>query len=93
MKHKQRPMVSLYHPILYYPIGTFESCIRSHKSLRLSRRWMIVHGLRQRNQRHLPRMALIRPSFTASALQVDAPGMAPLVIPYSPLPEDIIEIE
>ena len=54
---------------------------------------MIVHGLRQRNQRHLPRMALIRPSFTASALQVDAPGMAPLVIPYSPLPEDIIEIE
>lgn len=54
---------------------------------------MLVLGLRQRNQRHLPRMALIRPTFTASALQVDAPGMAPLIIPYNPLPEDIIEIE
>jgi hypothetical protein len=38
-------------------------------------------------------MALIRPSFTPSGLQVDAPGMAPLIIPYTPLPEEIIEIE
>ena len=54
---------------------------------------MVVKGARQRNQRHMPRMALIRPTFTAAGLQVDAPGMTPLVIPYSPLPEDIIEIE
>ncbi len=53
---------------------------------------MIQHA-RQRNQRHMPRMALIRPSFTPSGLQVDAPGMASLIIPYSPLPKDIIEIE
>jgi len=54
---------------------------------------MIVKETRQQNQRHMPRMALIRPSFTPSGLQIDAPGMAPLIIPYSPLPEDIIEIE
>ncbi len=54
---------------------------------------MVVKGARQRNQRHMSRMALIRPSFTPSGLQIDAPGMAPLLIPYSPLPEDIIEIE
>ncbi len=54
---------------------------------------MIVKETRQQNQRHIPRMALIRPSFTPSGLQIDAPGMAPLIIPYSPLPEDIIEIE
>jgi len=57
------------------------------------RRWVIIHGARQRTQRRLPRMALICPSFTSSALQVDAPGMKPLLIPYSPLPNDIIEIE
>lgn len=57
------------------------------------RRWLVVFEHRQRNQRHLPRMALIRPSFTETGLQVEAPGMAPLLIPYSPLPEDIIEIE
>lgn len=54
---------------------------------------MVVKGTRQQNQRILPRMALIRPSFTSSGLQIDAPEMAPLLIPYSPLPEDIIEIE
>ena len=54
---------------------------------------MVVLGERQRNQRHMPRMALIRPSFTSSALQVDAPGMPSMVIPYIPFPEDIIEIE
>jgi len=54
---------------------------------------MVVKGARQQNQRHTSRMALIRPSFTSLGLQVDAPGMAPLIIPYSPLPEDIIEIE
>jgi hypothetical protein len=59
----------------------------------LFRRWMVVKGSKQRNQRHIPRMALIRPSFTSSGLQIDAPGMPPLVIPYTPLPEDIIDIE
>jgi hypothetical protein len=54
---------------------------------------MVVKGVRQYNQNHKSRMALIRPSFTSSGLQIDAPGMAPLLIPYSPLPEDIIEIE
>ncbi len=53
----------------------------------------MIQGARQRNQRHMPRMALIRPSFTPSGLQVDAPGMPSLVIPYSPLPKEIIEIE
>jgi len=57
------------------------------------RRLMVIQGARQRDQRNMPRMALIRPSFTSSGLQVDAPGMEPLIIPYSPLPEDIIEIE
>jgi hypothetical protein len=38
-------------------------------------------------------MALICPSFTSSGLQVDAPGMSSLTIPYSSLPEDIINIE
>jgi hypothetical protein len=56
-------------------------------------RWMVVKGVRQHNQLHTSRMALIRPSFTSSGLQVDAPGMPSLVIPYTPLPEDIIEIE
>jgi hypothetical protein len=54
---------------------------------------MVVKGARQHNQLHTSRMTLIRPSFTPSGLQIDAPGMAPLIIPYSPLPEDIIEIE
>ncbi len=54
---------------------------------------MVIKGTRHRNQRHMSRMALIRPSFTPSGLQVDAPGMAPLIIPYTPLPEEIIEIE
>jgi hypothetical protein len=54
---------------------------------------MVVKGARQQNQRHVSRMALIHPSFTSLGLQVDAPGMPPLLIPYSPLPEDIIEIE
>ena len=54
---------------------------------------MVIKGARQRNQRHMPRMALIRPSFTSSGLQIDAPGMSSLIIPYTPLPEDIIEIE
>ncbi|CAF1176400.1 unnamed protein product [Adineta steineri] len=62
-------------------------------SLLSDRRWMLVKDGRQRNQRHLSRMALIRPSFTSLGLQVDAPGMTPLVIPYSPLPDDIINIE
>ncbi|CAF3850507.1 unnamed protein product [Rotaria sp. Silwood1] len=57
------------------------------------RRWMVIEGARQRNQRHMPRMALIQPTFTSSGLQIDAPGMATLMIPYSPLPKDIIEIE
>jgi len=57
------------------------------------RRLMIIQGARQRDQRHISRMALIHPSFTSSGLQLDAPGMAPLIIPYSPLPEEIIEIE
>ncbi len=54
---------------------------------------MVVKGARTRTQRHLPRMALIHPSFTSSGLQVDAPGMAPLLIPYTPLPKEIMEIE
>jgi hypothetical protein len=53
---------------------------------------MVVKGARTRDLRHLPRMALIRPSFTALGLQVDAPEMPTLIVPYSPLPEDIIEI-
>ncbi|UJR22436.1 hypothetical protein I4U23_025496 [Adineta vaga] len=57
------------------------------------RRWMIVKDARQRNQRHLPRMALIRPSFTSTGLQIDAPGMTPLVIPFKPVSPEIIEIE
>jgi len=57
------------------------------------RRWMITQEGRQRDQRHLSRMALIHPKYTPSGLQVDAPGMETLIIPYSPLPEDIIEIE
>jgi hypothetical protein len=54
---------------------------------------MIVKGARQQNQLHMSRMALIRPSFTSSGLQIDAPGMTSLFIPYYPLPEDIIDIE
>lgn len=57
------------------------------------RRWMIIKGLRQRNQRHMPRMSLIRPSFTPTGLQIDAPGMPSLLVPFKPLPEDIVEIE
>jgi len=62
-------------------------------SLLSDRRWMVVKGARQHNQLHTSRMALIRPSFTSLGLQIDAPGMPSLVIPYTPLPEDIIEIE
>lgn len=54
---------------------------------------MVIRKARQYNQLHKSRMALIRPSFTAAGLQVDAPGMAPLIIPYSPLSEEIIDIE
>ena len=54
---------------------------------------MVVKEARQRNQRHMPRMALIRPTFTSSGLKLDAPGMPSLVVPYIPEPEDIIEIE
>ncbi|CAF2777863.1 unnamed protein product [Rotaria sp. Silwood2] len=57
------------------------------------RRWMVIEGARQRDQLHMPRMALIQPTFTSSGLQVDAPGMTSLMIPYNPLPKDIIEIE
>ncbi|CAF3858617.1 unnamed protein product [Rotaria sp. Silwood1] len=39
------------------------------------------------------RMALIQPTFTSSGLQVDASGMTTLMIPYSPLLKDIIEIK
>jgi hypothetical protein len=54
---------------------------------------MIVKGARQQSQLQMSQMALIRPSFISSGLQVDAPGMTSLIIPYSPLPKDIIEIE
>ena len=54
---------------------------------------MVIHNARQRDQRQSPRMALIRPSFTAAGLRVEAPGMEPLLIPYSPLPDEIIDIE
>ncbi|CAF3289562.1 unnamed protein product [Rotaria socialis] len=57
------------------------------------RRWMVIEGVRQQNQRHFPRMALIQPQFTSTGLQLTAPGMSPLTIPFSPLPKDIIELE
>ncbi len=54
---------------------------------------MVVKGARLYDQLRKSRMALICPSFTSSGLQVDAPGMSSLTIPYSSLPEDIINIE
>jgi hypothetical protein len=54
---------------------------------------MVIKGVQQHNQLNKSRMALIRPSFTSSGLQIDAPDMPTLVIPYTPLPEDIIDIE
>ncbi|CAF1330609.1 unnamed protein product [Rotaria sp. Silwood1] len=57
------------------------------------RRWMVIEGARRRDQLHISRMALIQPTFATSGLQVDAPGMESLMIPYSPLPKDIIEVE
>ncbi|CAF1319945.1 unnamed protein product [Rotaria sordida] len=63
------------------------------KPLLSDRRWMVVEGARQRDQRHMPRMALIQPTFTSSGLQLDAPGMSSLSIPYSLSPKDIIEVE
>ncbi|CAF1487266.1 unnamed protein product [Rotaria sordida] len=63
------------------------------KLLLSDRRWMIVEEARARDQLHVSRMALIQPTFTSSGLQVDAPGMPSLSIPYSPLSKDIIDIE
>ncbi|CAF2626599.1 unnamed protein product [Rotaria sp. Silwood2] len=63
------------------------------KPLLSDRRWMVIEEARQRDQRHMSRMALIQPTFTSSGLQVNAPAMPSLMIPYNPLPKDIIEIE
>ncbi|CAF4377825.1 unnamed protein product, partial [Rotaria sordida] len=63
------------------------------KPLLSDRRWMIVEEARPRDQLHVSRMALIQPTFTSSGLQLDAPGMSSLSIPYSPLSKDIIDIE
>lgn len=54
---------------------------------------MLVLDGRQRDQRHLPRMALIQPSFTSTGLQIEAPDMKPLQIHLSTLPNEIVMLE
>lgn len=98
-------MTILIHELLIYPI---KSCapIRVNEAqttryglasatnpILSDRRWMLVKGARQRNQRHFPRMALIQPSFTDEGLKIDAPGMETLLIPYEPTGKILIDIE
>lgn len=54
--------------------------------LRHDRRWMLVDGAgRFLTQRVLPRLALIRVALTDEALEVTAPGMPPLEVPFEPV--------
>lgn len=55
------------------------------------RRWIIVKSGRPETQRQLSRMALIRPSFTAAGLTLDAPNMPTLTVSTDPLPKEIVD--
>jgi uncharacterized protein YcbX len=53
--------------------------------LAYDRNWMIVDPAgRFVTQREFPRLALVRTALTADTLVVEAPGMAPLVLPLDP---------
>src|SRR5689334_18770261 len=61
-----------------------EACI-AERGFEHDRRWMLIDENRMYlNQIMQPRLACISPRFTSEGLQVQAPQMETLIIPYEP---------
>ena len=83
MKSSSARIAALY----YYPVKScrgleLEEAALTEAGLEHDRRWMLINPAgRFLTQRELPRLALLRPSLSAEALRIDAPGVSSLCVP------------
>jgi uncharacterized protein YcbX len=81
--------VAVVSDLYVYPIKAcrgvrVERCAVVERGFEADRRWMIVDQRgRFVTQREASRLALVNVGFTGDALRVDAPGLAPLLLPRS----------
>ena len=82
------PMTATIAALFVYPIKSCRGLQRSaalvtERGLAHDREWMIVDAAgRFISQREVPRLALIVPALSAAALELTAPGMAAVTIPF-----------
>lgn len=82
------PVTATIAALFVYPVKSCRGLQRSaalvtERGLAHDREWMIVDAAgRFISQREVPRLALIVPALSAAALELTAPGMAPVTIPF-----------
>jgi len=84
-----RPARARIAALYYYPVKSsrgleLEQAALTSAGLEHDRRWMLTNAAgRFLTQREVPRLALLRPTLTADALRLDAPGMRTLLVPLA----------
>lgn len=75
--------------LYYYPVKSCRGLALEEGALTVAglehdRRWMVINAAgRFLTQREMPRLALLRPSLTADALLIDAPGLPTFHVPFA----------
>lgn len=84
-----QPATARIGALFHYPLKSgggieLEQARLGSAGLEHDRCWMVTNGAgRFLTQRELPRLALLRPSLSADALRLDAPGMSSLSVPMA----------